>query len=164
MGFQPFWRSRRFPILRAPTRLPADSPPEAALSPARTDLVELVFSSTGRMSRAAFLVCAAVLLALAAAYGYGLQPMYGLRLGWIVYPLLLFPTACILSKRLHDRGRAGWWAFVPVCALVCVWPRPATPLGWAALVVLMATLVDLGLLPSKPDLNRFGPPAEGRRP
>lgn len=129
---------------------------ERALNPARTDLVELMLSSTGRLSRAAFLAAAALLLALAAAYGYGLQPMYGLRLGWIVYPLLLFPAACILSKRLHDRGRAGWWGFLVVWALAEAWPRPVNMFGYAALLVLAATFVDLGLMPGEPEPNRFG--------
>ena len=123
-----------------------------------------MFSSTGRMSRIAFLACAAVLLALAAAYAFGLAPRFGLRLGWIVYPLLLFPTACVLSKRLHDRGRAGWWAFVPVWALVEAWPRPETPLGYVALVALAAAFLDLGLMPGQPGVNRFGAnPAQVRR-
>src|SRR6185503_4954571 len=104
-------------------------------------MVELMFSSTGRMSRAAFLACAAMLLALAAGYQYWAAPRLDPRLGWIVYPLLLFPTACILSKRLHDRGRAGWWAFAPVWALVEAWPRPGTPLGYVALVVLAVAFV-----------------------
>jgi uncharacterized membrane protein YhaH (DUF805 family) len=76
----------------------------------------------------------------------------------------LFPTACILSKRLHDLGRAGWWAFVPVWALVEAWPRPATPLGYAALALLAATFVYLGLTPGQPGRNRFGlNPSELRR-
>jgi len=108
------------------------------------------------MSRAPFLAIAAMLLALAAAYQYGLAPRLPRGPGWIVYPLLLFPTACILSKRLHDRGRAGWWAFVPVWALIEVWPRPGTPLGYVALAVLAVVFVDLGLAPGKPGVNRFG--------
>lgn len=123
-----------------------------------------MFSSTGRMSRAAFLPCAAILLAVAVGYEFGLAPRLDARLGWIVYPLLLFPTACILSKRLHDRGRAGWWAFVPVWALVEAWPQPATPLGLVALAVLAVAFVDLGLMPGKRGINRFGAnPAELRR-
>ena len=136
---------------------------ERALNPARTDLVELMLSSTGRLSRTAFLAAAAVLLALAAAYGYGLQPRYGLKLGWVVYPLLLFPTACILSKRLHDRGRAGWWGFLVVWALVEAWPKPVSLFGYAALLVLAATFVDLGLMPGEPERNRFGDSPAGRR-
>lgn len=113
------------------------------------------------MSRVAFLACAAALLGLAAAYEYALAPHTDARLGWLVYPLLLFPTACILSKRLHDRGRAGWWAFVPVWALVEAWPRPTTLLGLVALAVLAVAVFELGLMPSAPE-NRFGPPAERR--
>ena len=115
------------------------------------------------MGRAAFLGCGAVLLALAYAYAVEVAPRLAPGLVWITYTLLLFPTACILSKRLHDRGRAGWWAFVPVWALVAAWPQPSTPLGWAGAAVLAVTLVDLGLFPSQPATNRFGPPAEGQR-
>ena len=117
------------------------------------------------MSRVPFLACGALLLALAAAYQYGLAPRLAPGPGWIVYPLLLFPTACILSKRLHDRGRAGWWAFVPVWALVEAWPRPGTPLAYVALVVLAVAFVDLGLMPGQPGVNRFGAnPAQARQP
>jgi uncharacterized membrane protein YhaH (DUF805 family) len=123
-----------------------------------------MLSSTGRLSRAAFLAATAVLLAVAAAYEYGLHRGLGLRIGWIVYPLLLFPTACILSKRLHDRGRAGWWAFLVVWALIEVWPAPSNLFGYAALAVLAVTFLDLGLMPGEPDANRFGSnPATIRR-
>jgi uncharacterized membrane protein YhaH (DUF805 family) len=123
-----------------------------------------MLSSTGRMSRTAFLACAAVLLVLAVAYQYGLAPIIPRGSGWIAYPLLLFPTACILSKRLHDRGRAGWWGFLVVWALVEAWPQPSNLFGYAALAVLAVTLLDLGLMPGQPGANRFGPnPAETRR-
>ena len=164
MGFQPLWRSGRFPLAWEASRLPGDSLPEATLSPARTDLVELMLSSTGRLSRAAFLGAAAGLVVLAAAYEYGLHRGLGLEAGWIVYPLLLFPTACILSKRLHDRGRAGWWAFLVVWALIEAWPQPTNLFGYAALAVLAVTFLDLGLMPGESGANRFGPnPAAARR-
>ena len=122
-----------------------------------------MLSSTGRLPRAAFLAAAAALLALAAAYEYGLHRGLDLRIGWIAYPLLLFPTACILSKRLHDRGRAGWWAFLVVWALIEVWPAPSNLFGYPALAVLAVTFLDLGLMPGQPGANRFGPnPAEAR--
>ncbi len=164
MVFQPLWRSRGFPPACMASRLPLDSLPEVALSPARTDLVELMLSSTGRMSRAPFLACAAVLLALAAGYEYGLHRGLGLKAGWIVYPLLLFPTACVLSKRLHDRGRAGWWGFLVVWALVEAWPAPSNLFGYVAVAVLAVTFLDLGLMPGQPVANRFGPsPAKTQR-
>jgi uncharacterized membrane protein YhaH (DUF805 family) len=137
--------------------------PEAVLNPVRTDLGELMFSSTGRLSRAPFLGAAAVLLVLAAAYEYGLHRGLGLSAGWIVYPALLFPTACILSKRLHDRGRAGWWAFLVVWALVEAWPAPSNLFGYVALAVLAVTFLDLGLTPGEADVNRFGANPAGAR-
>jgi len=133
-----------------PALTPSDS------DPGRPDLLELMLSSTGRMARAPFLACAAVLLALAAGYEYGLRRGLGWHAGWIVYPLILFPTACIASKRLHDRGRAGWWGFLIVWALVEAWPQPTSWTGYAAVLVLFATFVDLGLMPGVAGTNRFG--------
>jgi uncharacterized membrane protein YhaH (DUF805 family) len=115
-----------------------------------------MLSSTGRLSRAPFLACAAVLLAIAAGYEYGLVRLLGAHAGWVVYPLILFPTACILSKRLHDRGRAGWWGFLIVWALVEAWPQPRTWFGYAGVLVLVVTFLDLGLMPGQPGANRFG--------
>lgn len=98
-----------------------------------------------------------MLLALAAAYEAGVVGALHLRLGWIVYPALLFPTACILSKRLHDRGRAGWWAFALVWALVEVWPLPHTPVGYLFAAILALGFIELGLMPGEAGPNRFGP-------
>jgi uncharacterized membrane protein YhaH (DUF805 family) len=124
--------------------------------------VELMLSSTGRLSRAAFLGASVVLLALALAFEYARTLGVDARWGWLVYAALLFSAACVLSKRLHDRGRAGWWGFLIVWALIEAWPRPASWLGWAAVLVLAATLFDLGLMPGEPGANRFGPPPQGR--
>ena len=68
-----------------------------------------MFSSTGRMSRLPFLACTVPLAALWAAFVYGRAHGVDPRWGWLVGPALLFPTACLMSKRLHDTGRAGWW-------------------------------------------------------
>jgi uncharacterized membrane protein YhaH (DUF805 family) len=104
-----------------------------------------------------------LLLALATAYDRGLAGALHWRLGWVAYPALLFPTACILSKRLHDRGRAGWWAFLVVWALIEVWPRPRTAFSWLFLPILAMAFVELGLMPGRAGANRFGPnPAEAK--
>ena len=52
------------------------------------------------------LIAAGVLLLIAVFY----ETVAGTALhwitGWFVYPALFYCGACVLSKRLHDRGRA----------------------------------------------------------
>ena len=96
MVFQQPRRRGRFPPERRASRLPADSL-ERTLKPARTDLVELMLSSTGRLSRAAFLGAAAALLALAMAFEYARAALgVDARWGWVVYAVLLFSAACVI--------------------------------------------------------------------
>jgi uncharacterized membrane protein YhaH (DUF805 family) len=60
---------------------------------------------------------------------------------YAVLALLIVISYTVVAKRLHDRGRSGWWqllAFVPV-------------IGWAWL------LVELFILPGSPAANRYGP-------
>jgi uncharacterized membrane protein YhaH (DUF805 family) len=119
--------------------------------------VELMLSSTGRLPRAAFLGAAAVLLALAIAFEYARTLGVDARWGWPIYAALLFSAACVLSKRLHDRGRAGWWGFLIVWALIEAWPGPASWIRYLAHLVLVVTFADLGFMPGQPGANRFGP-------
>ena len=83
----------------------------------RSELAELFLSSNGRLARTPFLIAAAILLGVAVLYeaiaGYTLHWLTG----WVVYPALLFSGACVLSKRLHDRGRSGWWALLILVAV-----------------------------------------------
>jgi uncharacterized membrane protein YhaH (DUF805 family) len=79
--------------------------------------------------------------------------------GWIVYSALLFSTACVVCKRLHDRGRRGWWAFAVVWAVAAAWPGSFGATQIVAAVVLLGAFVDLGLMPGQRGPNRFGPGA-----
>ncbi len=71
-----------------------------------------------------------MLIAVAAIYEAWVGATLHWLTGWFVYPALLYSGACVLSKRLHDRGRSGWWAALVLFALVAVWP---TPHGFGAL-------------------------------
>ena len=55
-----------------------------------------------------FLTAIAAVLALACVYGWLLAGRAPWIVGFVVGAGLLFCAACLLSKRLHDRGRAGW--------------------------------------------------------
>ena len=122
------------------------------------------------MSPTVFFICAHVLLLV--ALGFASARAYGVdaRLGWLVYPTLLFSGACLVSKRLHDLGRAGWWGFLIVWAVIEFGMRveashsPITPLGYLAGLILVATEIVLVFIPGQRGQNRFGPnPAEARQ-
>lgn len=121
------------------------------------DWAELFFSSTGRVARTPFLVAAAVLVAIAMVYEAAMGPNLHWLTGWFVYPGLLFSAACVLSKRLHDRGRSGWIAAIIILALVVVWPIPAGFLDFAFAIVIIWAAVELGAMPGEQGANRYGP-------
>lgn len=120
--------------------------------------VRLFFSSAGRMGRGPFLVAVAVLLAVFAGYDATAHGWFRAATGWLVGLALVFSGACVLSKRLHDRGRAGWWAALVLTAFIAVWPWPEGLVDALFLAVLVWAAVDLGAMPGRPGFNRYGPP------
>lgn len=118
---------------------------------------ELFFSAGGRASRGSSLIAAAVLVALAALYEAAMGPTLHWITGWFVYPALIYSGACVLSKRLHDRGRSGWWAVLVLLAVVAVWPRPESFFDFLFVLVLLWALVELGVMGGEPGTNRYGP-------
>ena len=135
-----------------------ESPSGAATTGGQASLARLFFSSSGRMGRGPFLAATAVLLALFAAYdalarGWGRTATIG-----PVFLVLFFSAACVLSKRLHDRGRAGWWAGLILLGFMFVWPWPEGAAETLFLAGLVWAAVDLGAMPGRPGLNRYGPP------
>ncbi len=118
---------------------------------------DLLFSASGRLARTPFLIGCAVLISLAAIYEAWVGATMHWLTGWIIYPGLLYCGACVLSKRLHDRGRSGWWAALILFALVAVWPSPH---GVGALIftlILGWAVIELGVMQSEAGANRFGP-------
>lgn len=123
----------------------------------QTDLGALLLSADGRISRAPFLIAAATLLAVASVY----EAIVGVTLhwltGWFVYPALFYAGACVLSKRLHDRGKSGWWAALILFALIAVWPQPVGFFDFLFGVALVWAVVELGVMGSEMGANRYGP-------
>jgi uncharacterized membrane protein YhaH (DUF805 family) len=122
----------------------------------RSEWAELFLSSNGRLARTPFLIAAGVLIGVAVLYeaiaGYTLHWLTG----WLVYPALLFSGACVLSKRLHDRGRSGWWALLILVAVVAVWPQPEHFLDFLFSLVLIWAIVELGVMGGEQGANRYG--------
>jgi uncharacterized membrane protein YhaH (DUF805 family) len=122
----------------------------------RAEWWDLFLSASGRTARGPFLMASAALLAFAVLY-----ESFGITLhqltGWLVYPPLLFFATCALSKRLHDRGRSGWWAALVLLSLVAVWPTPRHFLDFLFSGVVVWAIVELGVMPGEQGANRYGP-------
>lgn len=127
--------------------------------PTSLDLPQLFLSSSGRAGRLPFALGVAVLLVLLALWHVlvpapaWLDALFGF--------LVFFSGACVLSKRLHDRGRSGWLGAVVLLSFVLVWPHPAGMIDLVALLVLAWAAIELGLLPGEAGANRYGPNPEG---
>ncbi|MFK0298713.1 DUF805 domain-containing protein [Brevundimonas sp. NPDC090276] len=119
---------------------------------------DLFLTSSGRIGRIAFLVGAGAVLALWAAFDLLASLKAHDLVGWLVAAALLYCGACLLSQRLHDRGRSGWWSGLILLAFSMAWPRPAAPADWVALGLLSLVAVDLALLPGHRAFNRYGAP------
>jgi len=118
-------------------------------------------SAEGRLGRRGFLVSALVLLAVAVVYdAVSAGPLQWIT-GWLVWPLLVWIGACLLARRLHDRGHNGWIAAVILAAVVGVWPQPTGFPDFPLVLVLVWAAIELGLMVREPGVNRYGPPPPG---
>ncbi len=122
----------------------------------RLDWTELLFSSAGRLARAPFMISGAVLIFAAWLYEAVSSPAVRWVTGWVVYPFLLFCGAAITAKRLHDRGRNGWWAALVLVALIAVWTPPESPADVLFSLVLVWAAIELCAMPGEQGANRFG--------
>ena len=125
----------------------------------RIDWAELFLSATGRLARTPFVIAAVAILVLIALYEAVVHTTLHWLTGWFVYPAVIYAGACLLSKRLHDRGRTGWWAAPIIVALIAVWPRPEGFLDFLFGLIVVWAVVELGVMGGERGANRFGPPA-----
>jgi uncharacterized membrane protein YhaH (DUF805 family) len=125
----------------------------------RIDWAELFLSATGRLARTPFVIAAVAVIGLIALYEAVVHTTLHWLTGWFVYPAVIYAGACLLSKRLHDRGRSGWWAAPIIVALIAVWPRPEGFLDFLFGLIVVWAVVELGVMGGERGANRFGPPA-----
>ena len=125
----------------------------------RIDWAELFLSATGRLARTPFVIAAVAVLSLIALYEAVVHTTLHWLTGWFVYPAVIYAGACLLSKRLHDRGRTGWWAAPIIVALIAIWPRPEGFLDFVFGLIVVWAVVELGVMGGERGANRFGPPA-----
>ena len=119
-------------------------------------LNELLLSARARASRVPSVLAASALVVVAAFYEDLVGDTLHWITGWFVYPALFYFGACVLSKRLHDRGRSGWWAALILASIVAVWPHPSGFLDFIFIVVLVWAFVELAVMPGEQGANRYG--------
>lgn len=121
------------------------------------DWRDLFASPVGRCSRPRFWFAMCALFIFAILYEAVADPSVKLMTFWFVYPVLLASTACVVSKRLHDRGRSGWWAALVLLGVVLIWRAPSAARLILALPIVIWSTVELVLLSGEEGANRFGP-------
>ncbi len=129
-----------------------------------TALVDLFLNSTGRGGRFRFVLSAACLIGAWAVTDL-LLPIPG-WLHALVAAALAYCGFCVLSQRLHDRGRSGWWSGLILATFALAWPPlltplsltplPLTPLSGVATAALALIAFDLAVLPGQKAFNRYG--------
>jgi len=120
------------------------------------DWKTLFVSAEGRLARTPFLIAFFILLGALMFYQAIAGITVNLIFGWIVYPALIYSAACILSKRLHDRGRSGWYAALILCAFIAMWPRPEGVLDFLFAIVIVWAVIELCVLSGEQGANRYG--------
>jgi uncharacterized membrane protein YhaH (DUF805 family) len=87
-----------------------------------------------------------------------------------LYLVAVWCGAALNVKRLHDRGRSGWFAllaFVPMALAINMLTKVGSPLemlgagllaNLASMLINMFFLIDLGMMPGKPEANQYGDP------
>ena len=140
-------------------RSPAIAAPATSLlrPEQRPDVLELVFSSSGRLSRAPFLAGMGGVLGTLWLYDRWVGGSPRLATGWAVLGGLLFSGCCLTSRRLHDLGRAGWWTGLLLALFLLAWPHPRGPVGGASAGLLGLAALWLCASPGQSRANRFGP-------
>jgi uncharacterized membrane protein YhaH (DUF805 family) len=138
------------------------------------NLSSLLFSFRGRISRRQWWLGALILL-------LGIALMLGIAF-WSGDPLLALPlilavfvaTYALSVKRLHDRGKSGWWAlvFIFLPGVADRWSdrlTEDTPLWWVLVligsVLTIWGLIELGFRRGTDGGNDYGPdPLAQREP
>ncbi len=119
------------------------------------DWKTLLVSAEGRLARQTFWIVGGFLILTLMVYESLGGLTWRLLTGWMIYPLLIFFGACVLSKRLHDRGRSGWYAAPIILSLIGVM-GPWNAVDLIFLAVLIWAFVELALLTGEQGANRYG--------
>lgn len=128
-------------------------------------LQQWLFSIKGRIGRRDFWIWMGIwLLAMVILFTLAGGEMLSIQTAAFILVCLLWPTAAVTVKRLHDRGKSGIWALL----MVLVWMLLAG--NWAMLpgvwqwgvgrfiptLIIVMMLIDLGAFVGTQGENKYG--------
>lgn len=128
-------------------------------------LQQWLFSIKGRIGRRDFWAWMAVwLLAMMTLFIAAGRAWLELQTAAFALVCLLWPTAAVTIKRLHDRGRSGLWALLLVLAWMLLagnWAQLGGIWPWAVgrllpTVMLVMLLIELGAFVGTQGENKYG--------
>lgn len=128
-------------------------------------LQQWCFSFRGRIGRRDFWIWLLIWLVLmTAAFTLAHYQAIAMRSAAFFLVFLLWPTAAVLAKRLHDRDKSGWWALLLVLAWLLMagnWSMLAPLWQWGIgrfipTLILVMMVIDCGAFSGTAGENRFG--------
>ena len=123
----------------------------------RSWVADHLLTASGRIGRRSFAPLALGLLGLWQVYQWQLSASLPSALNLIIGLMLTYLGLCLLNQRLHDLGRSGWWAALPLISLYGLAYSPALHHAAATGLILLALIITFSLIPGNRDHNRYGP-------
>ncbi len=124
-----------------------------------------LFSVKGRIGRREFWIWMAIwLCAMALLFTLAGSDWLSLQSAAFILVCLLWPTAAVVVKRLHDRGKSGAWALLLILSWMLMagnWEMLAGIWQWALgrfmpTLIMVMMLIELGAFVGKPGENKYG--------
>lgn len=124
-----------------------------------------LFSFKGRIGRRDFWIWMALwVVSMTLLFVLANNGMLDFQTAAFILVCLIWPTACVMVKRLHDRGRHGGWALLMVLAWMLLsgnWAILDGTLAWAVgrlipVAIIVVMMIDLGAMLGTQGKNRFG--------
>lgn len=124
-----------------------------------------LFSFKGRIGRRDFWIWIVLwLVTMVALFSLAGSAWLSSQMAAFALVCLLWPTASVIVKRLHDRGRSGLWALLVILAWMLLagnWSILPSMLPWLVgrfipTLIFVMFVVDLGAFVGTQGENRYG--------
>lgn len=128
-------------------------------------LQQWLFSINGRIGRRDFWIWIGIwVIAMVVLFSLAGGGMLSLQTAAFMLVCLLWPTAAVTVKRLHDRGKSGFWALMMIVAWMLLagnWVMLTGIWEWAVgrfipTLIMVMMFIDLGAFVGTQGENKFG--------